>query len=71
MDTEHPNHSGSEEELPQDAVSPETVSAEDVSPEDVGHPKGTLAIVLIYAALFALGWALLYFVEFIPRGAPH
>ena len=37
----------------------------------VGQPKGTLAIVLIYAALFALGWAFLYVVEFLPRGAPH
>ena len=39
--------------------------------DEIGHPKGTLAIVLIYAALFALGWAFLYFVEFVPRGAPH
>ena len=39
--------------------------------DEVGHPRGTLAIVLIYAALFALGWAFLYFVEFLPRGAPH
>ena len=37
----------------------------------IGHPRGTLAIVLIYAALFALGWAFLFFVEFLPRGAPH
>lgn len=35
------------------------------------HPKGTLAIVLIYAALFVLGWIALYFGEFIPRGAPQ
>ena len=39
--------------------------------EKIGHPRGTLAIVLIYAALFALGWAFLYFVEFVPRGTPH
>lgn len=39
--------------------------------EELGHPRGTLAIVLIYGALFALGWGLLYFAEFIPRGAPH
>jgi hypothetical protein len=32
------------------------------------HPKGTLAIVLIYALLFALGWLLLYYGEFLPRG---
>ena len=44
------------------------------SPEDVGnlpdHPKGTLAVMLIYATLFALGWAFLYFFVFIGRGAP-
>ena len=28
------------------------------------------AIVTIYAVLFALGWALLYFGTFLPRGAP-
>ncbi|MCB1035969.1 MAG: hypothetical protein KDD47_19260 [Acidobacteria bacterium] len=44
---------------------------ETYSLEELGHPRGTLAIVLIYGALFALGWALLYFGEFIPRGAPH
>ena len=46
--------------------------SEDWTPiEDLGHPRGTLAIVLLYGALFALGWALLYFVEFLPRGAPQ
>lgn len=44
---------------------------ETVDLDKIGHPRGTLAIVLIYAALFALGWAFLYFVEFVPRGAPH
>jgi len=36
--------------------------------DDIGHPRGTLAIVLIYAALFAAGWAFLYYAEFLPRG---
>ncbi len=36
--------------------------------KDVGHPRGTLAIVLIYAALFVLGWLALYYAEFLPRG---
>ena len=44
---------------------------ERVDLDKIGHPRGTLAIVLIYAALFALGWAFLYFVEFVPRGTPH
>jgi hypothetical protein len=40
-------------------------------PEDFQHPKGTLAIVLLYGLLFALGWIALYAFEFLPRGAPH
>lgn len=38
---------------------------------DVGHPRGTLAIVIVYGLLFALGWMALYFLEFLPRGGPH
>ena len=38
---------------------------------EIGHPKGTLAIVLLYAALFALGWACLYLYQFLPRGLPQ
>ncbi|HSG81655.1 MAG TPA: hypothetical protein VLC48_05360, partial [Gemmatimonadota bacterium] len=34
-----------------------------------GHPKGTLAIVGIYGLLFVLGWLILYFGVFVPRGA--
>ena len=43
----------------------------EVKPEDIGHPKGTLAIILIYGALFGLAWMSLFFFEFMPRGAPH
>lgn len=38
---------------------------------DLGHPRGTLFIVMLYGLLFALGWLFLYFVEFVPRGTPH
>ena len=41
---------------------------ENREPTTLGHPRGTLAIVLIYALLFALGWLFLYFGEFLPRG---
>ncbi|MFQ5530942.1 MAG: hypothetical protein ACE5FP_11430 [Gemmatimonadota bacterium] len=34
------------------------------------HPKGTLAIVGLYGLLFTLGWFILYFFVFLPRGAP-
>jgi hypothetical protein len=36
-----------------------------------GHPRGTLAIVIIFAALFALGWFGLYLFRFLEQGAPH
>ncbi len=36
---------------------------------DLGaHPRGTLVIILVYGLLFALGWLLLYFRVFLPRG---
>ncbi len=34
-----------------------------------GHPRGTLAIVGVYGLLFAIGWLVLYFFVFLPRGA--
>jgi hypothetical protein len=40
-------------------------------PEDLGHPRGTLAIVLIFGALFLLGWLAMYVFMFLERGAPH
>ncbi|HVS14118.1 MAG TPA: hypothetical protein VMV46_09350 [Thermoanaerobaculia bacterium] len=34
------------------------------------HPQGTLAILLIYAALWVVGWGLLFGWLFLGRGAP-
>lgn len=48
-----------------------TAQQESLSAEDFGHPRGTLAIVLIYALLFALGWLGLYVFQFLGRGAPQ
>ena len=42
-----------------------------VDMEELGHPRGTLAIVMVYGALFVIGWLMLYFIEFVPRGAPQ
>lgn len=48
----------------------ETTGAE-IDPGDLGHPRGTLAIVIIFGILFALGWLAMYFFRFLGRGAPH
>jgi hypothetical protein len=39
--------------------------------EDFGHPRGTLAIVILFGVLFALAWFAMYIFEFLQRGAPH
>ena len=39
--------------------------------EDFGHPRGTLAIVILFGALFMLGWLAMYLFVFLQRGAPH
>jgi hypothetical protein len=41
------------------------------SEEDFGHPRGTLAIVIIFGLLFLLGWLGMYVHMFLQRGAPH
>ena len=38
-------------------------------PDMGGHPKGTLAIIGVYGLLFAIGWLVIYFGVFVPRGA--
>jgi hypothetical protein len=40
-------------------------------PEDAGHPRGTLAIVIVFGLLFALAWLGTYVFVFLERGAPH
>jgi hypothetical protein len=40
-------------------------------PEDFGHPRGTLVIVAVFGALFALAWLAMYLCLFLQRGAPH
>lgn len=37
-------------------------------PNPGGHPRGTLAIVVVYGVLFALGWLAIYFLVYLPRG---
>jgi hypothetical protein len=39
--------------------------------DKVGHPKGTLVIVLIFGLLFAAGWFAFFLLRFMEQGAPH
>ena len=58
----------------QDVSSPRDVPSSpraDAVPEDLGHPRGTLAIVIAFGVLFALAWLGTYFLVFLTRGAPH
>jgi hypothetical protein len=47
--------------LPDSSRSPE---------EEFGDPRGTVVIVFIFGALFAIGWFAMYFLRFLGRGAP-
>lgn len=49
---------------PDDRPAPPAEESVDVG----GHPKGTLAIVGIYGLLFVIGWLIMYFGVFVPRG---
>ena len=35
------------------------------------HPRGTLAIVIVFGVLFGLAWLSMYLFLFLERGAPH
>jgi hypothetical protein len=39
--------------------------------EDLGHPRGTLAILIAFGVLFMLAWLATYLFVFLERGAPH
>lgn len=39
--------------------------------DDLGHPRGTLVIVILFAVLFGLAWLAMYVFLFLERGAPH
>lgn len=40
-------------------------------PPGIEHPRGTLTIVAIFGALFALGWFAMYLLRFMSAGVPH
>jgi hypothetical protein len=43
----------------------------DYDPAVLEHPRGTLAIVLVFGLIFALGWVAVYVFVFLQRGVPH
>jgi len=45
--------------------------SENVDLDEIGHPKGTLAIVALYALMFIAGWIFLFAMQFVPRGTPQ
>jgi hypothetical protein len=51
-------------------VAPPSPEPDDIL-QEVGHPRGTLAIVIVFGLLFALAWLATYIFVFIERGAPH
>jgi len=54
-----------------DLSMPPAVDGEPAVPPDLGHPRGTLAIVILYGLLFGLGWLAMYLWRFLAHGAPH
>jgi hypothetical protein len=39
--------------------------------DEIGHPRGTLVIVIVFGLLFGLAWFAMYVFGFLGRGAPH
>jgi len=52
------------------AATPQAPESQSDVLTDIGHPRGTLAIVLVFGLLFAIGWFAAY-LAFVSRGAPH
>jgi len=50
-------------------VSPPPRQTPDVDLAVLEHPRGTLAIVVVFGLLFALGWLAMFFFAFLARGA--
>jgi hypothetical protein len=57
--------------MPAPSHPPHPPLGEEVRPEDLGHPRGTLAILIIFGLAFGLAWFAMYFFQFLGRGAPH
>jgi len=49
--------------------SPEQRGNSESFSEDLGHPRGTLVIVILLGVLFGLGWLSMYLFLFLERGS--
>jgi hypothetical protein len=56
--------------MPEAGHSPEERGSDNL-PEGFEHPRGTLAIVIVFGLLFGLGWLGMYLFLFLGRGGPH
>ena len=62
--------SGTRDAMSEQAVE-ERVICFGAFPMDESHPRGTLAIVSVLGAFFALGWLAMFLFLFLERGAPQ
>ncbi|HUF48264.1 MAG TPA: hypothetical protein VMM93_10645 [Vicinamibacterales bacterium] len=52
-------------------AAPHGASPEADLPPGLDHPRGTLAIVIVFGVLFAAGWFAMYFLRFMSTDVPH
>jgi ABC-type Co2+ transport system permease subunit len=57
--------------MPSAGQSPQNRDTGEVRMESIGHPRGTLVIVLLFGLAFGLAWFAMYVFQFLGRGAPH
>lgn len=57
--------------MPEPSHGSTSAPGDGVRTEDLGHPRGTLVIVIAFALLFGVAWLGVYLFTFLGRGAPH
>jgi hypothetical protein len=57
--------------MPKNEDVPSGRAADPDLPPGLEHPRGTLAIVIIFGVLFTLGWFAMYFLRFMSADVPH
>jgi len=57
--------------MPERTSPSELPDSADLDPEQLGHPRGTLVIVVIFGVLFGLAWLAMYLFLFLARATTH